>query len=122
MGGAPARVDGRLGAARGAAFPPDFDQDRIPVFNTNTALIALDALDASRSTSTWLYVEKSGRRRAGGAARAALPRARRAELDDDVPRGAARGPRGRFLPIKEPEDLGRAQPALRTMLAASVLE
>jgi len=37
----------------------------------------------------------------------------------EVPRS---GDRGRFFPIKQPEDLGLAQPALRTMLAASVLE
>jgi hypothetical protein len=36
-----------------------------------------------------------------------------------VPRA---GDRGRFFPIKEPEDLGRARPVLREMLTASVLD
>jgi hypothetical protein len=34
----------------------------------------------------------------------------------EVPR---RGPRGRFFPIKTPEDLARAQDDLRELLAAS---
>jgi hypothetical protein len=37
----------------------------------------------------------------------------------EVPRS---GVRGRFFPVKEPGDLEQAQPALREMLAASVLE
>ena len=58
MGGAPARVDGRLGLLEGPQFPPDFDHDRIPVFNTNTATIALDALDRDFDLP-WLHVAKS---------------------------------------------------------------
>ena len=37
----------------------------------------------------------------------------------EVPRS---GPGGRFFPIKEPQDLERSRPALRELLAASVLE
>ena len=96
MGGAPARVDGRLGLLEGPQFPPGFDHDRIPVFNTNTATIAVDALDRDFELR-WL-------------------------LDTtclEVPRS---GPRGRFFPIKEPEDLEGARPALREMLGSSVLD
>ena len=44
------------------------------------------------------------------------------ELDTtflEVPRS---GPRGRFFPIKEPDDLERARERLREMLSASVLD
>ena len=58
MGGAPARVDGRLGLLEGPQFPRDFDHERIAVFNTNTATVALDALDRAFDLR-WLYVAKS---------------------------------------------------------------
>jgi UTP--glucose-1-phosphate uridylyltransferase len=120
MGGAPARVDGRLGLLEGPQFPPDFDQDRIRVFNTNTTLLALEALDRDFDLQ-WLYVRKS----VGGRTAVQLERLYHQiawELDTtylEVPRS---GPRGRFFPIKEPEDLGRSRPALREMLTASVLD
>jgi len=120
MGGAPARVDGRLGLLEGPQFPPDFDHDRIPVFNTNTATVALDALDRDVDLQ-WLYVAKSVD------ARTAVQLERLYHqiawvLDTTflaVPRS---GPRGRFFPIKEPEDIEQVRPALREMLAASVLD
>ena len=120
MGGAPARVDGRLGLLEGPQFPASFDQDRITVFNTNTTTFALDAIDRAFDLE-WLYVRKS----VDGRAAVQLERLYHQvawELDAtfvEVPRS---GDRGRFFPIKEPEDLRRVQPALRTMLAASVLE
>ena len=118
MGGAPARVDGRLGLLEAPQFPPGFDHDRIPVFNTNTAIIALDALDRDFDLP-WLYVAKS----VDGRTAVQLERLYHQiawVLDTtflEVPRSGARG---RFFPIKEPDDLERARPALREMLAASV--
>ena len=120
MGGAPARVDGRLGLLEGPQFPPDFDQDRIRVFNTNTATFALDAIDRPFDLR-WLYVTKT----VEGRTAVQLERLYHQvawELDTtflEVPRT---GPRGRFFPIKEPSDLDRSQPALREMLASSVLD
>jgi len=120
MGGAPARVDGRLGLLEGPQFPPGFDHDSIRVFNTNTATIALDALDRDYDLA-WLYVRKS----VDGRAAVQLERLYHQiswELDTtflEVPRT---GPRGRFFPIKEPEDLALSQDALREMLSTSVLE
>jgi UTP--glucose-1-phosphate uridylyltransferase len=119
MGGAPARVDGRLGLLEGPQFPPAFDQERIRVFNTNTTTFALDAIDRPFALE-WLYVRKS----VDGRPAVQLERLYHQvawELDAtflEVPRS---GDRGRFFPIKEPEDLDRARPALRTMLAASLL-
>lgn len=120
MGGAPARVDGRLGLLEGPQFPLDFDQERIRVFNTNTTTIALDALDRDFDLQ-WLHVQKT----VDGRPAVQLERLYHQiawELDTtflEVPRS---GPRGRFFPIKELEDLEAARPAVREMLAASVLD
>jgi UTP--glucose-1-phosphate uridylyltransferase len=120
MGGAPARVDGRLGLLEGPQFPPDFDQERIRVFNTNTTTLAVDALDR-RFDLQWLHVRKT----VGGRAAVQLERLYHQiawELDTtflEVPRD---GPRGRFFPIKEPGDLERSGPKLHEMLSASVLD
>jgi len=117
MGGAPVRVDGRLQLLEGPRFPKEFDQDLVPVFNTNTALFDLDALDRDYDL-TWLYVQKD----AGGRAAVQVERVYHevsAFLPTtylEVPR---RGPRGRFFPIKTPGDLERAQGDLRELLAAS---
>jgi UTP--glucose-1-phosphate uridylyltransferase len=119
LGGAPARIDGRLGLLEGPQFPPDFDQDRIPVFNTNTTTIALDALDRDFDLD-WLYVAKQ----VGGRTAVQLERLYHQitwQLDTtflEVPRT---GPRGRFFPIKEPKDLESSRAALREMLATSVV-
>ena len=117
LGGAPARVDGEVQLLEGPRFPPAFDQELVPVFNTNTAVFDLDALDRDFDL-TWLYVEKSadGRtavqlERVYHEASAFLP-----TTYLEVPR---RGPRGRFFPIKTPEDLAEAQDDLRELLAAS---
>ena len=120
MGGAPARVDGRLGLLEGLQFPPDFDQDRIRVFNTNSATVSLAALDRDFDLP-WLHVRKQ----VDGRPAVQLERLYHQiswELETtflEVPRA---GPYGRFFPIKEPEDLGRARRVLREMLTASVLD
>jgi len=117
MGGAPVRVDGRLQLLEGPRFPEEFDQELVPVFNTNTALFDLDALDRDYNL-TWLYVQKD----AGGRTAVQVERVYHevsAFLPTtylEVPR---RGPRGRFLPIKTPDDLVRAEDDLRELLAAS---
>jgi UTP--glucose-1-phosphate uridylyltransferase len=119
MGGAPARVDGRLGLLEGPQFPPDFDQDRIRVFNTNSATVSLAALDRDFELP-WLHVRKQ----VDGRPAVQLERLYHQiswELETtflEVPRA---GPYGRFFPIKEPEDLARSQPGLRELLDRSVL-
>jgi UTP--glucose-1-phosphate uridylyltransferase len=119
LGGAPVRVDGRLQLLEGPRFPASFDQDLVPVFNTNTALIDLDALDREYDL-TWLYVEK----RVGDTAAVQLERLYH-EVSAFVPTTylevPRRGPRGRFFPIKTPADLERAQDDLRALLAAPPL-
>jgi hypothetical protein len=101
----------------GPRFPTSFDQTLVPVFNTNTALFDLDALDRDYDL-TWLYVEKD----AGGRTSVQLERVYH-EASAFVPATylevPRRGPRGRFFPIKTPADLARAQDDLRELLAAS---
>lgn len=120
VGGAPVRVGGRLMMLEGPRFPAGFDQDSVPVFNTNTALVELDALREPVDL-TWLYVEKT----VDGRPAVQLERLYH-ELSAfvpttflDVPRS---GPRGRFFPIKAPDDLVASQDRLRELLAASVLD
>jgi UTP--glucose-1-phosphate uridylyltransferase len=116
MGGAPVRVDGKLQLVEGPRFPASFEQDRAPVFNTNTALFGIETLDVDYDL-TWLYVRKevAGRdavqlERLYHEVSALVP-----TQYLEVPR---RGPRGRFSPIKTPADLERAQDDLRELVAA----
>jgi UTP--glucose-1-phosphate uridylyltransferase len=117
VGGAPLRVDGKLQLVEGPRFPPTFDQERVPVFNTNTALVELDALEADNDLS-WLYVVKD----VEGRDAVQLERLYH-ELSAFVPTTylevPRRGPRGRFLPIKTPADLELEQEALRELVAAA---
>ena len=119
MGGAPVRVNGRLQLVEGPRFPGSFDQELTPVFNTNTAVVDIDALDVDYDL-TWLYVRKSVEERDA----VQLERLYH-EISAFVPTQylevPRRGPRGRFSPIKTPADLERAQDDLRELVAASPL-
>ena len=119
LGGAPVRVDGRLQVVEGPRFPPTFDQELVPVFNTNTAVFEIDALDADYDL-TWLYIRKS----VGGRGAVQLERLYH-EVSAFVPTQylevPRRGTRGRFSPIKTPDDLERAQDDLRELVAANPL-
>lgn len=114
-GGAPARVDGRVRLIEGPCFPATFDQESIPVCNTNTALVSLDAILEPVELS-WLYVEKL----ADGRPAVQLERLYH-ELSAFVPTTylevPRRGPRGRFMPVKAPEDLQRVRPELVEILS-----
>jgi UTP--glucose-1-phosphate uridylyltransferase len=116
-GGAPARVDGRPRLLEGFQFPAEFDQAAIPVFNTNTSLITVEAL-ADPGALTWLVVEKS----VDGEPVIQFERlyhelsAHVATTYMVVPRS---GPRGRFLPVKQPTDLEEIEPQLRALLASA---
>jgi UTP--glucose-1-phosphate uridylyltransferase len=117
MGGAPVRVNGRLQLVEGPRFPGSFDQELTPVFNTNTAVVDIDALDVDYDL-TWLYVRKSVEERDA----VQLERLYH-EISAFVPTQylevPRRGARGRFSPIKTPADLERAQDDLRELVAAS---
>jgi UTP--glucose-1-phosphate uridylyltransferase len=109
-GGAPARVDGRVRLVEGPCFPPTFDHDQLPVFNTNTGLIAIDAIEKPVELS-WLVALK----RVDGRPAVQLERLYH-ELSALVPTTYLRVPRdgagGRFFPVKEPADLERVRDEL----------
>jgi UTP--glucose-1-phosphate uridylyltransferase len=118
LGGAPVRVDGRLQMVEGPRFPPSFDQELVPVFNTDTTLFDLDALDAEYDL-TWLYVLKD----VDGRAAVQLERLYHeasAFVETQYLAVPRRGPHGRFLPIKTPADLERAQADLRELVSAPI--
>jgi UTP--glucose-1-phosphate uridylyltransferase len=109
-GGIPLRVDDHLQVVEAFRVPETFDQDRVPVFNTNTFWIDVDALDAPPEL-TWFTVRKQvGDRtavqfeRLVGELTAFVPTAFVA-----VPR---EGPDGRFVPVKTPADLTAGRSAL----------
>jgi UTP--glucose-1-phosphate uridylyltransferase len=119
LGGAPVVVDGRLQLLEAPRFPPGFEHEAVPVFNTNTAVLDLDALDREYDL-TWLVVEKD----AGGRLAVQLERVYH-EVSRELPTTylevPRRGPRGRFFPIKTPEDLDRSQDDLRELLETSLI-
>ncbi|MNS55500.1 putative uridylyltransferase [compost metagenome] len=57
QGGAPARVGGRLQLVEGFAFPADFDQNAVDVFNTANYVFSAEAL-ARDFELPWYVVEK----------------------------------------------------------------
>lgn len=117
-GGAPVRVNGRPQIVEGFRFPPDFDPHTLPVFNTNSLVIDVNAL-ARDFPLTWLYVEKE----IDGRTAVQLERLVN-ELSAFLPTTylvvPRHGPRSRFVPVKTPEDLERARPLLRELLATSL--
>lgn len=114
-GGAPARVDGVPQLLEAMRFPPDFDQRRINVFNTNTAWITVEALDTPVEL-TWLLTEKQ----VEGQPVVQFERLYH-ELSAHVPTTflvvPRDGPGGRFLPVKEPGDMEAVTPSLRALLS-----
>ncbi len=115
-GGAPARVDGVAQIVESFRFPPGFDQDTIPVFNTNTFVLDARAIDRDFEL-TWFVVEKTveGKKvvqfeRLVGELTALLPSA--------FVEVARHGDDGRFQPVKDPEELARRAPAIEALLRA----
>lgn len=115
-GGAPARVDGRPQIVESFRFPEGFDEDAIPVFNTNTLVLDAPAIDRDFPLTFFAVKKKvEGRdaiqfERLVGELTAFLPtRFLRVERD---------GPDGRFQPAKDPEELAKRRPSLELLLRA----
>jgi UTP--glucose-1-phosphate uridylyltransferase len=115
-GGAPARVDGKPQVVEAFRFPQDFDQDAIPVFNTNTLLLDAAAVDRDFDL-TWFAVDKQ----VNGRPCVQLERLV-GELTAFLPCAFLRVPRygveGRFQPAKDPDELARRRPDLEAILRA----
>jgi UTP--glucose-1-phosphate uridylyltransferase len=113
-GGAPARLNGVPQVIEGFRFPADFDQDSIPVFNTNT--FVMDAAAIDRDFALPFYrVEKKVEgataiqfERLVGELTAFLP-----STFLEVPR---EGASSRFLPAKDPEELAARLPTIRLVV------
>ena len=110
-GGAPARIADRLCIVEGFRTPPDFDSTQLPVFNTNTFVIDVDAIQPDYPL-TWFRADKMIENRDAvqferllGEVTAFVPCTYL-----EVPR---QGQENRFLPVKTPEDLATLRPALR---------
>jgi UTP--glucose-1-phosphate uridylyltransferase len=115
-GGAPARVDGKPQIVEEFRFPEGFDQERIPVFNTNTFVLDAAAID-SDFPLTWFAVKKT----VDG--RPAIQFERlvgelTAFIDSAFLRVERHGPDARFQPIKTPEDIDKELPHIVKALRA----
>ena len=113
-GGAPARVDGVLQIVEDFRFPKDFDQDSIPVFNPNTFLIDLAAIDRSFDLSWFAVTKEVDGKKAIQFERLV------GELTAFLPCGAIsvarEGDDGRFMPVKDPPELETRRPAIVQLL------
>lgn len=110
-GGAPARLSGTPQVIEGFRFPPDFDQDSIPVFNTNT--FVMDAAAIDRDFALPFYrVEK----KVEGATAIQFERLV-GELTAFLPTAFLEVPRegavSRFLPAKDPDELRARLPTIQ---------
>ena len=115
-GGAPARVDGRAQIVEAFRFPEDFDQERIPVFNTNTFVLDAEAIDADFPL-TWFAVNKT----VDGKPAVQFERLvgeLTAFLESSFLRVERHGPDARFQPIKTPDDVDKERPAIVAALKA----
>jgi UTP--glucose-1-phosphate uridylyltransferase len=115
-GGAPARLDRVPQIIEAFRFPPSFDQDSIPLFNTNTFVFDAAAIDRDFDL-TFFRVEKKVDdhkviqfERLVGQLTAFLP-----SHFLEVPRS---GGNGRFQPVKDPEELEQRKGDIETILRA----
>lgn len=115
-GGAPARVDGKVQIVESFRFPEGFDEDLIPVFNTNTLIFDARAL-AQDFPLTWFVVRK----KVDGATVVQFERLV-GELSAFLPTSMLcverDGDDGRFQPAKDPEELDARRPAIVQALRA----
>lgn len=103
VGGTPARVRGRIQIVEGLRFPPGFDPASLRFLNTNTTVLSLDVLEADHPL-TWFYVEKQVEGRPA-VQMERLVGELSAFVDASYLVTPRDGLRGRFLPVKTPEDL-----------------
>ncbi|MEY4514281.1 MAG: hypothetical protein RLZZ450_6403 [Pseudomonadota bacterium] len=113
-GGAPARVNGVLQIVEGFRFPTSFDQDSIPTFNTNTLLFDLEALESNCSLN-WFAVKK----KVDGAEVIQFERLVHeltAFLPTQMLAVSREGVDGRFMPVKDLDELMSRRPAIEQLL------
>jgi UTP--glucose-1-phosphate uridylyltransferase len=115
-GGAPARVNGKAQIVEAFRFPEDFDQERIPVFNTNTFVLDAAAID-TEFPLTWFAVNKT----VDGKPAVQFERLvgeLTSFLDSAFVRVERHGPDARFQPIKAPDDMDKEREDIVNALKA----
>lgn len=110
-GGAPAKVDGKPQVVEAFRFPRNFDQDTIPVFNTNTFFIRAGAVDRPFELD-WFVVRKEvdGHKAVQFERLVGQLTAFVGTRFVHVPR---RGEQSRFLPVKDPDELSERLEQIR---------
>jgi len=111
-GGAPARVEGVPQIVESFRFPKAFDQDSLPLFNTNTFAFDAEAIDRDFEL-TFFRVEKK-------VEDATVIQFERlvGQLTAFLPSHFLEVPRARFLPVKDPEELEQRRPDIEALLRA----
>lgn len=115
-GGAPARVAGQPQIVEAFRFPPSFDQNSIPLFNTNSFVFDAEAIDRDFDLTFFRVEKKVGDvkviqfERLVGQLTAFLP-----SHFLEVPRN---GPDGRFQPVKDPEEMAARRADIEEILRA----
>jgi UTP--glucose-1-phosphate uridylyltransferase len=114
-GGIPLRVAGHHQIVEEFRLPPGFDSSRVPFFNTNTFMLDAEAIDREFALDWFLVHRKVDGQdvlqpeRLLGQITAYLMTQFLV-----VPR---HGPEGRFLPVKDRDELGQRLPEIQTLLA-----
>ncbi len=113
-GGIPARVGGHLQIVEEFRLPAGFDSARVPYFNTNTFVFEASAIDRAFDLD-WFLV----RRQADGQT-VVQPERLLGQVTAFLPTQFLVVPRhggeGRFLPVKDREELARRMPEIRDLL------
>jgi UTP--glucose-1-phosphate uridylyltransferase len=116
-GGIPVHAEGHLQVLEEFRLPRDFDASAVGVFNTNTFLVAADALATAEVSWSWFEVEK----KVDGRSAVQFERLLQ-ELTGAIPAAYVRVPRdgaaARFLPVKDPDELVRRRPQIEAALRA----
>ena len=115
-GGIPARVGGHLQIVEEFRLPAGFDGSRVPFFNTNTFVLDAEAIDRDFELD-WFLV----RRKVDGV-ESVQPERLLGQVTDHLPTQFLVVPRhgreGRFLPVKDREELAMRMPEIRELLTA----
>jgi UTP--glucose-1-phosphate uridylyltransferase len=115
-GGIPARVDGHLQIVEEFRLPAGFDGDQVPFFNTNTFVFDAEAIDREFDLD-WFLV----RRKADGK-EALQPERLLGQVTAHLPTQflvvPRQGPEGRFLPVKDRDELQARLPEIRALMGS----
>jgi UTP--glucose-1-phosphate uridylyltransferase len=115
-GGAPATIDGVAQIVEAFRFPKEFDQDRIPVFNTNTLYVNTDALQKP-GPLTWFAATKSVDHRTCVQFERLIGEMTAFHSSVFI-RVSRQGNESRFEPIKEVGDIQARSGQLKALLAS----